>query len=89
MDTRTALKYELADCCNFYEGIDCENEEIAEAIDCFFKKEDIKAFDLFLDDGKREVICSHCCGCPTGQTLFLEVKNENVDRLIELDFEPI
>lgn len=84
--TRTALKFEINQCCNFYSGTDCENDVLAETIDCFFEEENIETFELFIAEVGIPSICINCCFCPEGKILFLEVEEEDVEKLLELDF---
>jgi len=81
---RTTVKSPLYYCCNFYEIEECDKEDRIKQIQCFFRKNDIRITQPEIIDEGSAVFCNFCCQCPNGEYLLFDIKNEDLEAVLEL-----
>ena len=78
------VEREIADCCNPWDQIVGTDSESAARL--FLEMRDVDVVETEIRDEGRRVRCIHCCECPTGQFVRLQIAEQQLERAEILGF---
>ena len=86
VDTVT-IKSDIFQCCNIWDEASTDLSDVEEEVKVFLVDRGIVPIEVTRGEGTPFAFCTHCCKCPTGEALFIEINQTSLQSALGFGFE--
>ena len=85
-DDNVNVKFDLFLCCNPWDDFPNDATTQEDLISDFLESEGVKNSNLAIVETGPHMMCISCCMCATGKTVFVEIKEMDLQKALDLGF---
>ena len=85
-DNAVRIKSDIFQCCNIWGDFRAGPSTVEEAVKDFLIGEEITSTKITKGTGSPAAFCQTCCGCPTGEAIFIKINRVDLQRALDLGF---